>query len=460
MNARLLIPLLALSACTQESGEAFSEGGINLLDVTQSEIVQTVFTVTWETDDEITSFIRYGTVGEGTVFETPTLDPAFEHEGLLVGVPEASDGWFELVGVRDGEETVSDRYTFTTGQLSADIPRPSVTMGDSHQATAGLKLAPVALDFSRWVTLMDEQGRLVWAWGGDSLDTQRARLTKDGKGVIMMDRIMNSSDLELVRVDFTGEEVWRITLAEAHHDFELITDESFLMMGYDVRDIDLGSGPQWVIGDQIFQYDLDGTRTDIWSIWDVLTPTSADLGGEAPEYPGARGWSHGNYLHLDRSTDQILTTMRDIDMAFAIDRKTGDVVWSMGGDHGELQASNGTPILKYPHSVWPTESGYAVFNQGWMADGDCSWAANVTIDLESGSADQVWNYGSPTCNMTYYLGNTQPLSADRTLVSFGKTGVMDEVAMSSGYTVVRYGLDAPAEFLYVQHIGSVHSAGE
>lgn len=462
MNSRMLLPLLSLSlfACTDIKGgeEIVGSVGFEDIELEQSTVVPTVFAVRWQTTEPVESFVRFGEVGGAMIFETPVLDVASEHEGIMVGVPEVSEGWFELVGVKDGVESTSSRYEFSTGQLSADIPRPRTVLGDSSRATPGLILAPIALDMKRWTTLMDHHGRMVWAWGGDHLDTQRARMTQDGKGVIMMDRIQNSKDIELVRVDFFGDEVWRITLADSHHDFALITDESFLVMGYDVREAQLSSGPRLIMGDQIFQYGLDGSRSTLWSVWDHVEVDEASLGGESMEVPGSLGWSHGNYLYLDRDKDQVLTTMRDINMAFAIDRQNGEVLWSMGGQQGEFQAPNPTPILKYPHSVWPTETGFTVFNQGIIQESDCSWAAHIELDEATLSAKETWSYSSPTCYQTYYLGNAQPLIEDRTLVSFGKVGVLDEISTGTGETIVRHSLDIPAEFLYVEHIGGVYPA--
>lgn len=459
MPYRLFIAALALTACTDKAGQGIlGSAGFENIELEQSTVVPTVFAVRWDTTEEIGSFVRFGEIGGSMVFETPLLEAASQHEGILVGVPEVSDGWFELVGIQDGEEFSSSRYVFTTGQLSSAIPRSHTTTGDSSRATPGLILAPVALDFTRWAALMDQHGRLVWAWGGDGTDTQRVRMTQDGKGVILMDRIPASQDLELVRVDFFGDEIWRITVPNAHHDFELITDESFLIMGYDIREAQLSSGPRQVMGDQIFQYDLDGRTTPIWTIWDHAEVDEDSLGSEGPEFPGALGWSHGNYLYLDRSTDRILTTMRDINMAFAIDRQSGDVLWSMGGIDGEFQAPGTEPILKFPHSIWPTATGYTVFNQGLILDADCSWAAHIELNESGSTATETWSYSSPTCYQTFYLGNAQPLIDDRTLVSFGKVGVLDEISTETGETIVRHSLDIPAEFLYVEHIGGVYPA--
>ncbi len=449
-----LVPVLSLSACSDRAGEV--DPGFRGLEVEQSAIVPTVFAVRWETDLAVESFVRFAEHGTSMIFETPASEAAVEHEGILVGVPEATEGWFELVALHEGQEHRSTRYEFTTGGLRPEVPRSQTTLGDSSHATPGLILAPVGLDSSRWAALMDHHGRLVWAWGDEDTDTQRVRLTRDGRGVVLIDRIPGSIDLELVRVDFFGDEVWRIPVAEAHHDFELISDESFLFIGYDVREVELASGPREIIGDQIFQLDLDGVRTPIWSVWDHVEFTSKTSASESMELAGALGWTHGNYLYYDRDHDRILTTMRDIDMAFAIDRPSGEVLWSLGGEQGEYQSPDDSPVLNYPHSIWPTDTGYTVFNQGQILDPDCSWAAHLELDEGSRAAVETWAYTSPTCQQTFYVGNAQPLDEDRTLVSFGKAGVLDEISTETGETIVRHSLEIPGEFLYVEHVGALY----
>lgn len=449
-----LLPLLL--ACQPKDRDGLVEDGwFADVQIENSTIVPTVATVSWTTSEPVGSFVRYGVEGGLDVLETPATASGDEHRALLVGVPENSAGWFQLVAMDGDEEVSSEVYDWTTGQLDPAIPRPTVTMGDSDAASPGLILAPMARGSSRWVTIMDQHGQLVWGLGGADLDTMRARMTLDGQGIIFMDRDQMGTQFDLVRVDFTGKEIWRQNIGDAHHDFELIDDENFLVLGFDTREVELADGPAQLVGDTIETVSRDGRREVIWNAFDYIPVDPYLPMMTSTDHPGARVWTHGNYLHYDRETDRLYTTMRDVDMAFALDLSERRVLWSMGGTAGTIASTSGQLLLNRPHSIWPTGGGYLTFNQGVNENMDCSFASMIAVNADETQAQMDWAYPGPTCYQVRYIGNAQPLAADRVLVSFGIVGLLDEISADTGETLVRHSLELGNEFLYVEHIGKV-----
>lgn len=420
------------------------------IDVQLSPAMPTVARVTWTTDIPTIGAVSFGEVG-GPIFQTRAdLSPATTHEALLVGLPEGAMAelavlaWTEEGGARSGS------VPFGVGTLAADIPRPRLALGQATDSVGGFTILPVAAEPSRWVTIVDASGRLVWGFGGDQLATQRVRLTQDGAGLVVLDREMDTPELELVRVDFDGTIDWRLTVPGGHHDFDVIDDETFVVLAADVREFQGPDGPVTLIGDKLVEVDLDGGMRTLWSVWDHVEPELRPDMWTSPKYPDALDWSHGNYLRYDRDSDTVHLTLREIDLAVAVDRTSGQTHWILGSQLGDYQDQTSDGVLHFPHSAWPLGDDLLVFNQRDSFQGECAEAAILTLDDDRAQVERTWRYLSESCHQVSYLGNAQPLDQGRILVAFSTAGVLEEVDGETATARWRLTVDSPTWILYTE----------
>lgn len=405
----------------------------------------TVARVTWRTEQPSVGTVEFWH-GDGAPRWVRGADgPATEHEAWLVGVPEATLATFRVHAAASDEEVVSEPGTYTTGSLPAGAPRPTLTVGDGEEGVDSLTLVPVATLNERWTTIVDRAGRLVWAWGGADLHTQRAHLTMDGRGVVMMDS--EGGIMDLVRVDFNGEEQWRLPVSSGHHDFALVDDETFLVLRNNFRDVELEGETVRLQGDEVAQVDLSGRVQTLWNVWDHFVP-SADDSMEQIGDMNTWDWSHGNFVRYLPETDEVHLTLRHLHAATAFERSSGEVLWTLRASPG------GGAALDFPHSVWPTAQGLLVFNQRDYRAGECSAVVALDGAPAAKEPEVSWAYEGPTCNGVYYVGNAQPLPDDKVLVSWGSSSIIEEIGRTDAEASWRLVYPANTPVLYVERIGS------
>ncbi len=456
LAASALVGLAAsvLTGCAGGKGGEDSSDPTSLriadIEITRSELIPTVTTVTWSTSDPALGRVRFGEAGgELSLVSADSPALATEHRAVLLGLYEGADGSLVVEAWNDQEEASSDPLSFSVGLLGAEIPRPVVLGGDPEQSVGGFFLIPTAAVFARYVSIADAQGRMVWAYGGSELETQRARFTKDGTGLVFMNRDITQTYMELVRMDWDGTERWRLDVPEGHRDFDLVDDETFIALAYDDRVWDEGGEDIEFRADKIIELTTQGEVSTVWTLYDHLQvedPAAITGGGSDMVH-----WSHSNYLHYLPEDDRIQVTSRALNLAWNINRSDGSVDWLLNDARGDFTNGGSLQLMSWPHSVWPVEGGVLVFNQGIPELGGCSTASRIGLDLVDWVATASWLYESDPCYQTDYLGNAQPLAGDHALVSFGKVGVMDEVDLASGELVMRWGLNTNEEFLYVEH---------
>ena len=447
---------LLLGACRDKDGSTPTDDTGNdpgtsavTVEVNLSEVVPTVARVRWTTDQPSTGTVSFWEVGGEVLGSRVSSVSATEHEVVLLGLAEGVQAELQ-VQVNDETGTwTSQVVPFTTGTFDPIVPRPVLSHGTAADSLGGYTLLPMGGLEARWATIVDAHGRLVWAWGGAELDTQRMRLTHDGLGVILADRELGQPGFDLLRVDFDGTEVWRIQVPDGHHDFDLIDDETFLVIAGEPREVTWMGAPHVLIGDKLVEHRIDGSQRVIWNAWDHLTPQDGDPVEPSSEYKGAFTWTHANFIRYDAGTDRIHFILRNLSYITELERSTGAQRWVLSPETGAGDS------LYYPHSVWPIEDDLLVFNQRDYIHDACSEAVLLDHDGVSSTVTPTWTYGTETCKSVYYTGNAQPLEEGRALVSFGSSGVLDEVDMGTGALRWRLTSDLATWMLYAERVAAL-----
>jgi outer membrane protein assembly factor BamB len=264
--------------------------------------------------------------------------------------------------------------------------------------------------------------------------------------VILSDLGPSNPGMDLMRVDFDGTERWRFNVVNAHHDFELVDDDTFLVPVADPREVEVDGVQAFMAADQLVEVRSDGSQREIWNAWDHLTPTAEDL--PDMEIPGTIAWlwTHANYLRYVPETDSVQLILRNVDYITEIDRESGDQAWTISAATGAGTA------LSNPHSVWTTDAGLMVFNQRDFAAEECSGASLLVVDQPTGTVEERWSYESEQCLSVYYTGNAQPLAANRALVAFGSSSMVDEVDMATGQLHWRLSFASGWWLLYTERV--------
>jgi hypothetical protein len=464
-----LIMLALLAACDGDSPSGDDTGPIDtdtdtdtgtpntdpLLQDIELELsldVATVARVRWETSSPTTGVVYFGTPG-GLEYATPSTAEGTSHEALLLGLRANSEVGYR-VEVAAGEVTeASEELRFTTGSLPTGLPRMVLNMAEEGGGE-GFTIVPVQGSTTCYTSVLDAGGEPVWASEIGCL-THRTRLLPDGSGFVSHFRGAGENPSLLKSVSFMGEQIGEIVVEGGHHDFAIVDDRTWAMLGYTVRTFDNEGEPYPLVGDTIIEIGPDGEQTVIWELFDHLQPNLSDWFPDSDWMPGTPEWSHSNYISYAPEEDAYYITDRSVNAIYKVDRSTGEHLWTLSDYMGDFQVDDEEPLVFSPHSVELTDDGLLVFNQAASWDGECSEAILVQIDEEEGRAWRSWTYETEDCLGVDYLGNAWPLDDGGALVVFSQMGQMDEVT-AAGELTWRVNTEMGWLFSYAQRSSSLY----
>lgn len=243
-----------------------------------------------------------------------------------------------------------------------DEMEPGITFLSVRRRAPGRPnwLTPAQRKFStQWgiIVALDPAGEVVWYYEADQRVAGIDRLQNGNL-------LFHQTDFRTLEVDVLGNTVTEWYAAERpfgkpdnpeavpiqnaqtiHHQPLETPQGTFLSFSANARQVenyytneydpDAPRKTQWVMGDDVIEFDRDGNELWRWSTWDYLDPfrVGYDLTGAywpVRGFPDHLDWTHGNGLEYDPRDDSIIINLRLQDALFKIDRKSGEIVWILG----------------------------------------------------------------------------------------------------------------------------------
>ncbi len=421
-----LLPLLVLAgACTAPVDEP--PAGDVLLDptITASEDMGTVATVEVATPDAAVARVEISEPG-GRVRTFPAVsgEDGTSHTVPLVGLPAATElTWRVVATLEDGTELASDPAVFATAPPPLWLPALTVSVPAADPSAPGFVLTTI-IGESPAAAIFDRQGRYVWWWRAEegAMPCQ-ARVARNGDSILLMtvDQQMTDDIAALVRVGFDGAVRGSHRLPVAHHDFVELPDGSVGYLAFDIRPFD---GIEYV-GDMLVLLDAaTGTEEKVWSTWDHLVPTDAEVD---TFYPFGHDWTHGNGLAHDDATGDWFVSLHNVDTIVRL-TETGELVWKLGGPENDFALTSGDGFSRQ-HSPVLIDGGLLLFdNQSPNPDELYSRAVEYRLDEEAMTYAQAWSFDGDQGLFSAYMGSVERRPDGSTLVGWGSGGRITEVS--------------------------------
>jgi len=361
---------------------------------TTSEDISTVVTVSWTTDRPTSGSVRY------LDRETPPTPVGTEHTAYLMAPAEES---FDFTVVVDGDESAHEAET---NALPVGLPAFQVT-GRGHK---GLMAVPV-IGASNAALVLDGEGRIVWYRLEDrDLDVYRARLSVDGTSLLYNAASVSGDpdeDSEIVRVRLDGSKVTPISIPLLAHDFVEHDDGTIAAMVVEYRD--------GLRGDALLEIAPDGTQTEVWSAWDCWEV-------DATLEDADQGWTFANALDIDG--DGYLLSLRNFSSIARISDRACD--WVFGDVGATFGPDAGSASFLHQHQFERFDDRLLVFDNEGLA-GSRSRVLEYRLDVDAGTAEEVWRYEPDPAQYSFVLGDVARLEDD-TLVTWSAQGRIDRVS--------------------------------
>lgn len=347
--------------------------------------------VTWTTDVDATSEVRFGVAGYQFVIKDET--PTKEHRVVVIGMRAQNDYDIQAASsTSSGSATLEG--AFTTGNLPNQVVKAAATTFEAGALQDGWTLTNLMNNGPAVIVMYDMEGEPVWYYvNGDS---------NDGRGDVSADLV--DGDHVLIgpapgepprEIDLEGKIVWEGPNQGGeqmtHHAGKLSNGNYGVIR--DVRD--QGAGLQ---GTQVDEITPDNDVVWSWNIFDHLTPKSGSN----------MDWCHGNSVTFDFENDSVYLNCRFLGI-IKIKYSTKDVEWGMGGTfdstslladftytpaqgqfsdlHHPKYAADGN-ILAYDNGGFSQAGGF-----GGSAGSDFhSRVIEYAVDAATGNATVVWEF--------------------------------------------------------------------
>lgn len=255
----------------------------------------------------------------------------------------------------------------------------------------------------RWGMLVaiDNEGQVIWYYHNP--ERRIAGFDQLSNGNF----IFHTADFVTTEIDVLGNEVNRwyaarrpqgplnaaipIDTQALHHQPSETSRGTFLALSANVREIDnyytSETDPraprrrQPVVGDTLLEFNRAGEILWEWNTFDHLDPfrigyLTFDPYWHTRGFPNALDWTHGNGISEDPRDGNILVLLRLQSAVLKIHRRTGEIMWILGPDHGwspALRAKLLRPVgenfrhLFYGHNPRITPQGtLTIYDNGLM----------------------------------------------------------------------------------------------
>ena len=207
-----------------------------------------------------------------------------------------------------------------------------------------------------------------------------------------------------------------------HHEFLITPEDTALITIYSKQQMDLSSvgGPaDGVVLDGIVQ-EIDIETGEVIFEWHSLDHITVDesLYNPPPDLESSFDYFHIN--SIDPLADgYLLISARRTSAVYKVDRKTGEVVWRLGGEKTDFDMGPGTRTDWQHDARYHPDGTITIFDNGGVSKDVQSRCIVVEIDEDAMSATLVGEYTHPDKILAETQGNMQVLPNGNVFVGWG-----------------------------------------
>lgn len=330
-----------------------------------------------------------------------------------------------------------------------DLRPPGITVNRPTTVDrAGLLLTtPVGTaDSAEGVLVFDDDGEVVWFRPntnsatnvGDlkALDLGGRRVLAWFEGVTPLGPSHHRG--EWIVVDEAYREIARIRAGNGMqadiHDLQLTADGTALLVVYHpvVRDLSSVGGQRDALVLEAVVQEVDVSTRDVLFEWHSLdhiplSDSYASLTGPQVDYV------HINAVEEDVDGN-LLLSLRHASQIVKINRRTGAVMWRLGGKRSSFTFGSDEGI-SYPHDVRSTGTGVSIFDNGNQKNPQFSRGVVYDLDPASGTATLVREFRNrPNDSFAATRGSMRLLEDGSASIGWGGLGVVTEMRATGDET--------------------------
>lgn len=214
------------------------------------------------------------------------------------------------------------------------------------------------------------------------------------------------------------------------HDFQLLPDGQYLLLGSDTIRMDLsdyvfktgerGTPQTKVLSGVVQLLDAEKNLLFEWNAKDHFRFADADT--FFIHYTDSWiDWTHFNSVEMD-TDGNIIISVRHFNEIVKVNRKDGSVMWRLGGKRNEFKTEGWTVPFYGQHDVRRISNGHLTFlDNGVNTISHRPRAMEFELDEDGKTARLVWSCTYDSAENSSGAGNVQRLDNGSTLVDWGRT---------------------------------------
>lgn len=311
----------------------------------------------------------------------------------------------------------------------ADLPQgyPEFNIDISNDVSDGYLFwgpMPIGKNNPGWLIIMDKNGTPVY-FKETKTKTYCFQPYPDGNlayfdGSILKYVSMDSSYIPVDTMGCIGCDRFDL------HELRILENGHYLLAGFKYRIVDMslivpGGNPAATIIDYLIEeIDPDGQVVFEWNTADHYEITDAD---DAVDLT-VSSIDPTSFCSIEVDTDTtLILSMAHQNEVTKIDRRSGEIIWRMGGKNNEFTFVNSTRPFTRQHDVRRLGNGnITMMDGGLFSSPFYSRAVEYEIDEENKIATQIWEYDHNKTVQSTHKGSVQRLPNGNTLIGWGGFG--------------------------------------
>ena len=288
--------------------------------------------------------------------------------------------------------------------------------------------------------ILDDRGQVVWyrpLQGSNGRAMNLKMQTYRGRPVLTW---IETVPGEYVIADDSYREIARLTAGNGHtgdhHEFLISPQDTALITVYNAvpRDLSSVGGSEDGLAWQGIIQELDIETGEVLFEWHSIDHVDLDETYATPSQDGRTGldYFHINSVEVDHD-DNLLVSARETSTVYRIDRKSGEIIWRLGGKKSDFQMGKGARFA-FQHdarrlpdgNISIFDNGNTVFKKGLPEAVEESRGIILELDKRKMSASLVGEYTHPDKQYADAAGNVQVLPNGAVFVGWGRALAISE----------------------------------
>ncbi|NQU52408.1 MAG: aryl-sulfate sulfotransferase [Bacteroidetes bacterium] len=276
---------------------------------------------------------------------------------------------------------------------------------------------------SQYISIIDNYGTPVFFRKTNSA-TASMRLLNDGRIAYMhgVPRKLIFLDSMLEISEMLSVQGYKIN----PHDWDVSTTGNVILMGQSSRVVDMtqfveNGNPEAEALDLIVQeFDNNSNLLFTWNSAEHFEITDANENSPYVDFAEKQlDYVHANGICYD-SDSSFLVSCRHMDEITKVDRRTGDIIWRLGGKKNQFQFTNDDIGFSHQHSIRSLENGnILLFDNGNLHIPQLSSAIEYKIDEQNKTATLINRYYRNPAVYSNHQGTTQRVFNGNTIINWG-----------------------------------------